>query len=191
MALGLIVVIAACSGQKQEEAHDEHEGDHETPSTPAASIKPFEKVDASVKTQIQGFLKDYFALNAALIEDNREGAKSAARKLQATVVGFDMSNLEGPQMSFYHMQEKKLSAGLKGIAESADIEEARIELAGLSEGMYALVKAYQPNESALYYQFCPMAKNGTGATWLSNTREIVNPYMGQRMLKCGSTREEL
>lgn len=38
-----------------------------------------------------------------------------------------------------------------------------MELATLSEAVFALAKAYRPNESELYYQFCPMAKNGEGA----------------------------
>ena len=102
-----------------------------------------------------------------------------------------MSKLMGEQMDFYHAQQAKLNQALKGIAESADIEETRLELAPISEAMYSLVKAYQPNESEIYYQFCPMAKNGDGASWLSSTKEIVNPYMGQRMLKCGTTKEVL
>ena len=100
-----------------------------------------------------------------------------------------MTKLIGEQMSFYHHQLTILSAGLKGINESVDIEEARMELAPVSESIYAMVKAYQPNRTDLYYQFCPMAKNGQGANWLSETKEIVNPYMGQRMLKCGKTQE--
>jgi len=94
-------------------------------------------------------------------------------------------------MDFYHSQQAKLNRGLKGIGESADIEEARLELATVSEAVYALAKAYHPNQSELYYQFCPMAKNGDGANWLSSTKEIINPYMGQRMPHCGRTQETI
>lgn len=154
-------------------------------------IKAFGNVDASVKTQLNGFLADYFALNQALIEDNQEAATVAAKKLSETIGKFDMSKLMGDQMDFYHTQLAKLNQGLKGIGQSADIEETRLELAKISEGMYALVKAYHSNESELYFQFCPMAKNGDGANWLSSSKEIINPYMGQRMLKCGTTKETL
>ena len=111
--------------------------------------------------------------------------------MSQTISKFDMTRLIGEQMDFYHLQQAKLNQGLTSISASADIEETRLELATISEGMYALVKAYHTNESELYYQFCPMAKNGEGANWLSNTNEIINPYMGQRMLKCGSTKETL
>ena len=102
-----------------------------------------------------------------------------------------MSKLVGDQMDFYHVQLTKLNDGLAGIDKSSDIEETRMELAPVSEAVYALAKAYHPSEEKLYYQFCPMARNGEGANWLSSTEEIINPYMGQRMLKCGRTEETI
>ncbi len=194
MVLVFVALVAACSGNKKEtsESHEGHDQmEKAVEATPAIDVKAFENVDASIKTQINGFLADYFALNQSLIEDNQDGTKAAAKKLSETVNKFDMSKLMGEQMDFYHAQQAKLNQALKGIAESADIEETRLELAPISEAMYSLVKAYQPNESEIYYQFCPMAKNGDGASWLSSTKEIVNPYMGQRMLKCGTTKEVL
>ena len=194
LALGVVVFLTACSGGAKE-ATESHEGHDQMEAAKVAEVntevKAFENVDASVKAQINGFLMDYFALNQALIEDNQDGAKAAAKKLSETVGKFDMTKLIGEQMDFYHLQQAKLDQGLKGINASADIEETRHELATITEGMYALAKAYHPNESEVYLQFCPMAKNGDGANWLSSTKEIVNPYMGQRMLKCGSTKETL
>ena len=196
VALAGGMLFSACSGNKQEGQDHQKEADEMTemkadkPAEVSSSeVKVFENVDPLVKTQINGFLTEYFALNKSLIEDNNDEAKAAAKRLSATVSKFDMSKLTGEQMSFYHTQLAKLNAGLKGINESGDIEETRMELAPVSESIYALVKAYQSNSSELYYQFCPMAKNGEGANWLSSTQEIVNPYMGQRMLKCGKTQE--
>lgn len=195
LVLALIVFVSSCSGNKKEstENHESHDQmDHAKKDDAAAvEVKSFENIDASVKTQLNGFLADYFLLNQALIEDNQDGAKAAAKKLSETVTKFDMTKLEGEQMNFYHTQQAKLNEGLKGIASSADIEETRTELSIISESIYALAKAYHPNETALYVQFCPMAKNGEGATWVSNTNEVINPYMGQRMLKCGRTQETL
>jgi hypothetical protein len=34
-----------------------------------------------------------------------------------------------------------------------------------------------------------MAFDDKGAYWLSEMKEIRNPYFGDRMLKCGETRE--
>ncbi len=195
LALALVVLVAGCSGNKKE-ATENHEDpdqmDHaKAEATTPVEVKAFEHVDALVKTQLNGFLMDYFALNQVLIEDNQDGAKAAAKKLSETISKFDMTKLIGEQMDFYHLHIAKLNEGLKGISASADIEETRTEFSTISESMYVLAKAYHPNESELYFQFCPMAKNGDGANWLSNTKEIINPYMGQRMLACGRTKETL
>ena len=195
-ALAMIFLLSECSTKKQEEQKEEEGDKMEMPDAKpaeqkATEVKGFENVDASVKIQLKGFLKDYFALNQSLIEDNQDHAKAAAKKLSETVNKFDMSKLMGEQMDFYHAQLATLNQGLKGISESTDIEETRTALSTVSEGIYGLVKAYRPNESALYYQFCPMAKNGEGANWISSTKEIVNPYMGQQMPHCGSIKETI
>jgi len=191
-SLALIVLIASCGGKKTETAeHEEHQHAASTETPSVTEIKAFENVDASVKTQINGLLANYFAVNKALIEDNNEVAKTEAKTFTDNLAKFDMSKLVGEQMDFYHVQLAKISSGLKHITESVDIEESRTELANVSEGMYAMVKAYHPNETELYYQFCPMAKNNEGAYWISNTKEIVNPYMGQMMPTCGMTKEKL
>lgn len=187
----MLLQLSCSPKDKKDEAAKMEMSDAKTTEPTQTEIMPFEGVDQSVKTQINGFLSDYLTLNQALIEDSQDGAKVAGKKLSETVNKFDMSKLAGEQMDFYHTQQAKLTKSLQGISESADIEETRLELAIISESMYALVKAYHPNESELYYQFCPMAKNGDGASWLSNTKEIINPYMGQRMLACGRTQETL
>ena len=192
VATATTLLLLSCSPkEKNDEAAKMEMSDAKTIEPNKTEIMAFDVVDQSVKTQINGFLSGYFALNQALIEDNQDGAKAAGKKLSETLNKFDMSKLAGEQMDFYHTQLAKLTKGLKGINESADIEETRLGLATVSEAMYSLVKAYHPNESELYYQFCPMAKNGDGASWLSNTKEIINPYMGQRMLACGRTEETL
>ena len=150
------LLFSACSGNKPDKEEnkttDVKSGEPATAS--ATGVKTFDNVDPSVKAQINGFLSDYFALNQTLIEDNNEAAKAASKKLSETVAHFDMSKLMGEQMDFYHTQVAKLNAGLKGINQSADIEEVRTALAPVSESIYALVKAYQPNSTELVVKLC-------------------------------------
>ncbi|HAH49942.1 MAG TPA: hypothetical protein DCL80_01175, partial [Balneola sp.] len=42
-------------------------------------------------------------------------------------------------------------------------------------------------DNKLYVQFCPMANDKSGAKWLSTKEEILNPYYGSMMIKCGTT----
>jgi hypothetical protein len=52
------------------------------------------------------------------------------------------------------------------------------------------LKVFKPNQT-LYKDFCPMYNEGKGATWISETREIKNPYLGKKMATCGSVKEEI
>jgi Cu(I)/Ag(I) efflux system membrane fusion protein len=43
----------------------------------------------------------------------------------------------------------------------------------------------------VYSQFCPMADNNNGADWLSLEKQISNPYFGDKMLRCGRTKQTI
>jgi Cu(I)/Ag(I) efflux system membrane fusion protein len=51
------------------------------------------------------------------------------------------------------------------------------------------VKTFGLLDDTVYYQYCPMANSDQGAYWLSEIKEIKNPYFGEEMLSCGETRE--
>ena len=53
--------------------------------------------------------------------------------------------------------------------------------------VYTLAKSFGSNRT-LYHDLCPMAFDDQGAYWLSESKEIRNPYFGDKMLKCGSTK---
>ena len=45
------------------------------------------------------------------------------------------------------------------------------------------------SKQKLYQDFCPMANDGKGAIWISEVKEIKNPYYGAEMLSCGSLKK--
>lgn len=155
------------------------------------AIRVFESVDPEIKKQVNAFLGDYFSLNQMLIEDSLAGARIAAASFANTVSKFEVAGFTAEQLDFYFMESPRLKQGIEAVKESTDIEQARVALATISESMYSLVKAFHPYESTLYYQYCPMARDGKGGNWLSTTKQLVNPYMGQMMLECGRTQEVL
>ena len=44
-------------------------------------------------------------------------------------------------------------------------------------------------DQVVYKQYCPMADEDRGAYWLSKEKEVLNPYFGDAMLKCGEVKE--
>lgn len=60
----------------------------------------------------------------------------------------------------------------------------------LSKDIYDLVKTFGAGQ-VLYKVYDSMFNSGKGAFWLSETKEIKNPYMGKAMLTSGSIKEEI
>ena len=46
-------------------------------------------------------------------------------------------------------------------------------------------------DKTLYKDFCPMANNNKGAYWLSEVKEIKNPFFGSKMMTCGSVKKQI
>lgn len=83
------------------------------------------------------------------------------------------------------LNEAKMVAGAK------NIEESRKMFAALSNEMLELIKANKLTMGAIYVEYCPMADGKAGASWLSNEAAIMNPYYGEKMMKCGSVKETI
>src|SRR6267154_1065595 len=134
------------------------------------------KSDISFKdAKIEKAYKDYLLLKDALVASKTDGAKEAAVKLKTS-----LGSVKNSQDA---MNEVTKMAG------ASTMEEFRKSFALLSNHMTTMVKAAQLSKGVLYLEYCPMANNNTGAYWLSNEKEIKNPYFGDKMLKCGSVKE--
>ena len=58
----------------------------------------------------------------------------------------------------------------------------------LSEDVYDLAKAFGAGQP-LYHDHCPMYNENKGAMWLSEMKEVKNPYYGSKMITCGTVEE--
>ena len=102
-----------------------------------------------------------------------------------------MGLLEGDAHMNWMSQLDKLNAEINPIASSSDIQEQRKRFAEFSNVLYASLKTFGLHNGIVYYQYCPMANSDQGAFWLSEIKDIRNPYFGEEMLTCGETRETL
>jgi Cu(I)/Ag(I) efflux system membrane fusion protein len=139
------------------------------PKTEKSQPKSFveEEINLNPKA-IAPLLSDYRQLKTALSSDNFEDAKINYKKLTT---------------SFSKLKLRKLQNADK----IKSIDELREEFLVLSEDIIAIAKSSNPTDQLLYVQRCPMANNSEGASWLSFTKKIENPYYGASMLTCGST----
>ena len=101
--------------------------------------------------------------------------------------GFDKSLLTAEQKKVYDDIESDLKEHAEHIAKSK-IDHQREHFSTMSTDVYDLVKAFGAGMT-LYHDHCPMANDNKGAMWLSESKDIRNPYFGEKMMTCGSVKE--
>ena len=121
-------------------------------------------------------MEAYMQLKDALVQTDASAAKKAAMKLSAAFSSEEMEPL--------------LIKAAEVIASSEDVELQRTSFKTVTDGLIMAFKANE-KEDGLFVQYCPMAFDNTGASWISLSDQIRNPYFGDRMLKCGTVLEKL
>ena len=145
-----------------------------------ALAQPGEGQIAFKDAQLDMAYKNYIQLKDALVASKADVAKAAAGKLKTSLATIKDKNPDNC---------RELVAEASKIAGAATLSDIRKIFAKLSAQMTTLVKGSHLSKGMLYLEYCPMANNNEGAFWLSNDKEIKNPYFGDKMLKCGSVKE--
>jgi hypothetical protein len=141
---------------------------------PAETTATAETETTVVNEELKTTLTAYFQLKDALVNDDAAKAKEAATALA------DATGSYGAQLNEYVL----------AIGETDDIEAQREAFEALSVALYDLAKESSVGMT-IYKQYCPMAFDDKGAFWLSSEKQVLNPYFGASMLRCGSVEEEI
>jgi hypothetical protein len=150
-----------------------------------------EKVDKAVKSQLENLLVSYFDLKDALVETNAKKAAEKAQSFLTILTKVDVAKMTTSQASLYKKNAQSLKLDAEHIHKNtSDVESQREHFETLSISMLALIKTFKPNTTPVYQQFCPMAFDNKGAFWLSDQKQVMNPYFGNKMLHCGSVKGE-
>ncbi len=159
---------------------------------PSMMMRPESKtmeVVQKFREQITGFARSYFEVKNALVNDDPETASKTASKMNEALARTDMTLLDGPAHDHWMMLLKPMQEAGKMIAATTDIEEQRIHFNTLSNHIIEMTESFGLEIDRVYRQFCPMAFDDEGAYWLSESDEILNPYFGDMMLRCGEVQE--
>ena len=166
----------------------------DTFSKGVTSPAPME-ISKQANAAIRQLLDLYFPLKDALVKDDLAAAKKQAGNLKKAFEKTSMSLFTGPAHPDSHRDWMNHSAAavdaLNKLAAATDIEGVRKHFKPLSGQMVALAKAFGPFGETVFVQHCPMADNNTGADWLSLDEQILNPYFGDKMPKCGKVTETI
>nr|DAC74488.1 TPA_exp: putative Co/Zn/Cd efflux system membrane fusion protein [Elizabethkingia anophelis] len=140
---------------------------------------------------ISPIITDYLTLKNALVSDDDKAAANAGKALLATFNKVDMNTIPADK----HKEYMDIADDAKEHAEHigdnvGNIAHQREHLAVLSEDVKDLIALFGTSKK-LYQDHCPMFNDGKGAIWLSESKEIKNPYYGSEMLTCGNVQQEL
>lgn len=201
LAMAFITLTAmSCKGETKkteteamhamEEAH--HDGDsndhgtmHHDSDSNERSVEASTQKNAATSPIIEAYLQ----IKNGLVADSKEKAAVGATALLKAFTAFDMSQLTGEK----HVEYMEILESAKEHAEhivKSPIDHQREHFEALSTDVNDMV-ALLGTEKTLYKDFCPMANNNKGGYWLSEVKEIKNPYFGSKMMKCGSVKEQI
>ncbi|HCS19620.1 MAG TPA: hypothetical protein DIW47_03485 [Bacteroidetes bacterium] len=189
LSLALIagsLIFTACgnNGQKTDE-HDHGDHDHSMEERSVSSNT------VEVNGDLSPVLETYFLLTSSLARDDASGAAEAGSKMVTAINGFDKTLLDETQLKEFNEVAESALENAEHISENAgEIDHQREHLVSLSEDIRDMI-ALVGTSQKLYEDFCPMANDSQGAIWISNQKEINNPYMGSAMPTCGKIKREI
>ena len=138
--------------------------------------------------QLKQVYENYINLKNALVKDNSKQASEEVIKLISSFNKIDMKLLKGEAHTHWMSLEEGIKSSSSAISKSSDINAQRAHFKQLSSHLIKAIELFGVNER-VYVEFCPMADNDNGAYWLSKEEQILNPYFGNAMLKCGEVKQ--
>lgn len=178
-----LLFLAACSNGSNK---TQSTATSDTTSTKAVASESSEK-GASTAALLNSYLK----LKNAFTADNDKDAVAAGNEMVTAFASFDKKSLTPEQDKAYTDIYYDAKEHAEHISENAgNLAHQREHFDMLSKDMYDLVKLLGTNQP-LYVDHCPMYNNNKGAIWLSEVKDIKNPYLGKAMPTCGTVQEEL
>ena len=182
------ISLSACNGDNKTSEKEAIKNDTtQNNSSAMSSNKRDESVDGSMKEMVSQYLQ----MKNALANDNGKDAASAGNAFVESMGKMDKNSLTADKKTKWDNLADDAKEMGEHIGKNGDkLEHQREHFDMLSNDMYDMVKTFGAGQT-LYKDFCPMYNNKKGAIWLSETKEIKNPYLGKSMPTCGSVKEEL
>ncbi|MBK8712107.1 MAG: DUF3347 domain-containing protein [Niastella sp.] len=195
LILSIAIATASLTSCNNNNATDtkQTEVKNDTPVTSAVQKVADTTVTPTTATfPVKEILASYLQLKNALTKDNGKEAATAGNAIVATLATVDMKSISAAQMKSYMDIADDLKENAEHIgANAGKLDHQREHFVMLSKDITDLIKTFGNGGQTLYKDFCPMANDGKGAVWISEMKEIKNPYFGKAMATCGSVKETI
>lgn len=177
------------NGDHHTEMHDNSDGHHDNDDDKSMGEKRNIESTDDKNDATSLMLDGYFQIKNGLVADDKKAAAKGGASLLKAFSEFDMSTLTEDQHKEYMDIVENATEQAEHIVKSP-IDHQREHFDVLSNDMNDLITLLGTDKT-LYQDFCPMYNDGKGAYWLSETKEIKNPFYGSKMLKCGKVHKQI
>jgi Protein of unknown function (DUF3347) len=167
-----------------EMSHDNSDGHHDNDNATSN-----EERDIAASTQKNSatseIVDSYLQIKNALVSDSKDGAAKGASMMLMAFSNFDMSQLGEAQ----HKEYMEIYESAKEQAEhivKSPIDHQREHFETMSTDVNDLITLLGTDKT-LYVDYCPMKK----VSWLSETKDIKNPFYGSKMMTCGNIKSQI
>jgi len=145
------------------------------------------EISAALNQEIAAVVSAYFQVKNSLVKDQMP---TTANQILAQALA-KVSSAPGTEKEKVNWEKimAQLSKSTIEIKRAKDLSEARTHFSSLSATIIQLVETYPLSQQVVYQDFCPMAFTNKGGYWLSEFKEIKNPYFGASMLGCGEVKQ--
>jgi hypothetical protein len=166
---------------------------------PIALKKHSDLFNKSVDT----LMGSYLNMKNAFIEADTSVIKNSASSFLASLDKLPLEELKSDTASIFETAQVNIAdmkSNVQSLLSQTDITEMRRDFSSLTEVMYpSFFKSINYEGEKLFLQNCPMAFNDEiAANWISNSSEIMNPYLGKThpkykatMLHCGEVKDSI
>jgi hypothetical protein len=189
-AFALIIIAACNNSDKSAKENDKSAMNMDTAqkvidTTSTTEVThSFSNVDPTLASSIKAIVDHYLHIKNALVNNSGSDAADGGKAMANAISKVDKSLFTADQKKIYDGIEDDLKEHAKHIGENAkDIDHQREHFTMMSEDVYDLVKTFGGGQT-LYHDHCPMANDNKGAMWLSEMKEVKNPYFGGKMNEC-------
>jgi len=142
---------------------------------------------AQREAQKKEITDNYLTLRNNFITSDSTAAVNSATALSTSFGKFKFKKLTLDQMNEATKTRREIIELATEIAATKNINKQRKAFGLLSTKFWAIAPKLKPVDMPLYQQVCPM----TGDVWISESKEIKNPYFPKNMLTCGEVKASL
>jgi len=148
----------------------------------------------TIKKETTNTLSDvysaYLTLKDALVLSDGVAASKIAIVLFKEIDKVSMEKMNSNHHTVWMKYITKISYDTEHISNITKIENQREYFNSLSKNMFEVMKVIKPSYP-IFFNHCPMYKDGKGGDWISKESVIKNPFYGIEMLSCGKTVETI